>query len=168
MYTEAVKFSEGIEWAIQCVAVLAGVPTGGTLSNAALAEFHGVSESYLVKHLKKLVKVGVLESVPGPRGGFRLGRPADRITLYDIVEAIEGKEPMFQCEEIRGRFPGCDHHTPAKPCEIHAAMLKAELEWRKSLQGVTIQDINHQVKLSEERKQAGEVWLKKHLRLPGQ
>lgn len=168
MYTEGVKFSEGIEWAIHCVAVLASVPTGGTLSNAALAEFHGVSESYLVKHLKKLVKVGVLESVPGPRGGFRLGRSADRITLYDIVEAIEGKEPMFQCEEIRGRFPGCPHHTPAKPCEIHAAMLKAELEWRKSLQGVTIQDINRQVKLSEERTQAGEVWLKEHLRLPVQ
>ncbi|MFC5599733.1 RrF2 family transcriptional regulator [Deinococcus cellulosilyticus] len=160
------KFSEGIEWAIHCVAVLAGLPEGATLSNAALAEYHGISESYLVKHLKVLARVGILDSVPGPRGGFRLERSADRITLYDIVEAIEGKEPMFQCEEIRGRFPGCPQQNFARPCEIHAAMLKAEMEWRKSLQGVTIRDIQQQVRVSEEQRQLREAWLQKHVRLP--
>ncbi|GGJ23817.1 RrF2 family transcriptional regulator [Deinococcus roseus] len=160
------KFSEGIEWSIHCVAVLAGIPSGATLSNASLAEYHGVSESYLVKHLKALVKAGILESVPGPRGGFRIARLPAEITLLQILEAIEGREPMFQCEEIRGRFPGCPQQSFSKPCSIHAAMLKAELEWRKSLQGTTIQDINAQVKSSPERQQADEIWMQKHLRLP--
>ena len=48
------KLSEGVEQAIHCVTMLSGLSDGGVLSAAALAEFHGVSTSYLLKHLQAL------------------------------------------------------------------------------------------------------------------
>ena len=79
------KMSDGVEWGIHCAAVLARLDDGATLPGKALAEFHGVSESYLLKHLKSLTAAGILESVPGPHGGYRLGREPKKISLLDIV-----------------------------------------------------------------------------------
>ena len=50
-------------------------------------------------------RAGVLETVKGPRGGYRLARPAAEITVLDVVEAIDGDEPAFRCTEIRRRGP---------------------------------------------------------------
>src|SRR3954464_4841436 len=99
------KMSDGVEQAIHSVAMMAGLTPDGVLSAAALAEFHGVSTSYLLKHLQALAGAGLLESVPGPKGGYRLAKPADRITLLDIVLAVEGEAPAFRCSEIRQRGP---------------------------------------------------------------
>ena len=62
------KLSDGVEQAIHSVLVLGALGPGGALSAAALAEYHGVSTSYLLKHLQALSGAGVLESVPGPAG----------------------------------------------------------------------------------------------------
>ena len=66
------KLSEGVEAAVHSAIVLAGLPESATLPGAALAEYHGISASYLLKHLKELVAANILESVPGPAGGSLL------------------------------------------------------------------------------------------------
>src|SRR5919197_900673 len=66
------KLSEGVEWALHCCTVLALVPEDRALPAARLAEFHGVPTAYLAKHLQALSRAGVIESVPGQRGGYRL------------------------------------------------------------------------------------------------
>ncbi len=68
------KLGDGIEQAIHSVLMLAGLKAGGTLPGAALAEYHGVSSSYLLKHLQALTAAGILASVSGPAGGYRLAR----------------------------------------------------------------------------------------------
>ena len=121
------KLSDGVEQAIHSVTMLAVLPEDGVLSAASLAEFHGVSASYLLKHLQALSRAGIALTVPGPRGGYRLGRPTDRITVLDIVLAVEGPEPAFRCKEIRQNGP--NPLPPEKfkaPCQINAAMLRAE------------------------------------------
>ena len=95
------KLSEGVEQAIHCVTMLSGLSDGGVLSAAALAEFHGVSTSYLLKHLQALSGAGLLDTVPGPKGGYRLAKKPEAITLLDIVLAVEGPQPAFRCGEIR-------------------------------------------------------------------
>ena len=84
------KMSDGVEQAIHSVAMLSGLSEGGVLSAAALAEFHGVSTSYLLKHLQALSGAGILDTVPGPRGGYRLAKPPEEISLLDILLAVEG------------------------------------------------------------------------------
>lgn len=136
------KLGDGVEQAIHSVGMLAGLSEGGVLSAAALAEFHGVSTSYLLKHLQSLSSAGIVATVPGPKGGYRLARQTDKITLLDIVLAVEGPQPAFRCAEIRQRGPNpLPGRYFTKPCGINAAMLKAEKVYRAELAKTTIADI---------------------------
>lgn len=136
------KLGDGVEQAIHSVGMLAGLSEGGVLSAAALAEFHGVSTSYLLKHLQSLSSAGIVATVPGPKGGYRLARATDRITLLDIVLAVEGPQPAFRCAEIRQRGPNpLPGRYFTKPCGINAAMLKAEKAYRAELAKTSIADI---------------------------
>jgi Rrf2 family protein len=84
----------------------------------------------------------VVTSTQGPRGGYRLARPAGEITVLEVVEAVEGTEPAFTCSEIRRRGPAA---IPAsgypKPCGIARAMWRAEEAWRQSLRETTVGDL---------------------------
>jgi len=137
-----VKLSDGVEQAIHCVAMLAGLEPDAVLPASALAEFHDVSPSYLLKHMQALSVAGLVKTTPGPNGGYRLAREPDAITLLDIVLAVEGAQPAFRCAEIRQRGPNPLPGKPTMPCEINAAMLRAERAYRAELARVTIADIN--------------------------
>jgi Rrf2 family protein len=136
------RISEGVEWAIHCCTVLALLPPDTALPAARLAEFHGVPGAYLAKHLQGLARAGVVESVPGPKGGYRLARPAAEIPLLDVVEALEGTEPAFRCSEIRRRGPAA---LPARaypnPCGVARAMWRAEGAWRQALREESVADL---------------------------
>jgi Rrf2 family protein len=140
------KLSDGVEWGLHCAALLAVLPPGRALPAARLAEYHGVPGAYLAKHLQALARAGILESVPGPAGGYRLARPAAGVTLLDVVEAIDGSESAFRCTEIRRRGPAA---VPGReyrfPCAIHAVMDRADAAWRAELRAVTIAELVAQV-----------------------
>lgn len=138
------KLGDGVEQAIHVAAFLAALPQGGVISAAALAEFHGVSTSYLLKHLQALSGAGILDTLPGPRGGYRLAKAPARISLLDIVLAVEGSEPAFRCKEIRAQGTGAETVAKsllARPCQINMAMQRAEQAWRKELRKVSVADI---------------------------
>lgn len=133
--------AKGVEWALHTLLnldMIGGGPTG----NGQLAEAHGLSASYLNKQLQQLAKAGLLVSVPGPRGGFRLARPLEEITLLDVVEAIEGGSRLFHCEEIRccGRI-GELSPPPTDVCPVNAAMRRAEQAWHQALAAQTLAGI---------------------------
>lgn len=137
------RLSDGVEAALHCALVLAGLPEGKVLPGKSLAKLHGFSETYLLKHLRALATAGVVEAMPGPRGGYRLSRAPANITLLDIVEAIDGREPAFLCREIRRRGPGktkdpCAYKTD---CFIKSRMLAAEAVWRSALRAQTLADL---------------------------
>ena len=161
------KLSDGVEQAIHSVTMLAVLPEDGVLSAASLAEFHGVSASYLLKHLQALSRAGIALTVPGPRGGYRLGRPADRITVLDIVLAVEGPEPAFRCKEIRQNGP--NPLPPEKfkaPCQINAAMLRAERAYRNELRKITVAALIADLMETDDGsiEQRGCAFLNEHLR----
>jgi Rrf2 family protein len=139
------KLSDGVEWSLHCATLLAALPPDATLPGKALAEYHGVSESYLQKHLQALTRAGLLESVPGPKGGFRLAKPADQITLLDVLEAVEGTESAFRCTEIRQCGPAAlEPRAYRLPCAINVTMLRAEAAWKGVLRGQTLAElVNH-------------------------
>lgn len=136
------KLGDGVEQAIHCVTLMTRLEPEAVLPADALAEFHGVSASYLLKHLQALSKAGILATQPGPRGGYRLARGPEQITLLDIVLAVEGPEPAFRCTEIRQRGPNpLPPRYHAAPCGISAAMLKAERAYRAELRAVSVADL---------------------------
>jgi Rrf2 family protein len=134
--------SAGVEWALHCTVLLVGFKTASRMPGRSLAEFHGVSESYLLKHMQALTKAGICESVSGPTGGYRLARTPEQITILDIVEAIEGPEPAFRCDEIRQRGPtALAPSTYTVRCGIHTMMLEADLAWKNALRSRTLADL---------------------------
>jgi Rrf2 family protein len=134
-----VKLSDGVEWGVHVCTLLAVLPQDSALPAARLAEYHGVPSAYLAKHLQALARAEVLETVKGPRGGYRLARPPGEITVLDVVEAIDGDEPAFRCSEIRRRGPAAVAPRDYRfPCGIHRAFTRADEAWRKELADTTI------------------------------
>src|SRR4051812_21587601 len=87
---QVMRMSEGVEWALHSCLNLAWVEPGEAMTAARLAAFYELPTAYLNKQLQALARAGIVTSTPGPRGGFRLARPPERITLLDVVTAIEG------------------------------------------------------------------------------
>jgi Rrf2 family protein len=83
--------------ALRALAFLARHEGGGLVASHAIAAAEGLPALFLLKVLKPLASAGVLLSAKGPNGGYRLARPARRITLLDVVEAVSGP--------IRGEAP---------------------------------------------------------------
>ena len=164
------KLSDGVEWSVHCAMLLGSLPEHATLSGKALAEFHGVPESYLLKHLKALAAAGVMESVTGPRGGYRLARAPEDISLLDIVDAVEGKKPAFRCTDIRRRGPcalGSDAYP--RPCGINRAMLRAETSYRQALARENLKALTDEfVETADKRIIALAMeWFPENVRMPG-
>ncbi|HEY7440330.1 MAG TPA: Rrf2 family transcriptional regulator [Acidimicrobiia bacterium] len=136
------RISDGVEWGAHCAVLLSVLPPGTALPTGRLAEYHGVPAAYLAKHLQAMSRAGLLESVQGPRGGYRLARPAAEITMLDVVEAIDGDEPAFRCHEIRRRGPAAVAAREYRvPCAIHRVMDQADAAWREQLARVAIADL---------------------------
>ena len=137
------RMGDGVEAALHCALVLAALPKGKVLSGRDLAVLHGISESYLLKHLRALTAAKVTEAVPGPRGGYRLTRPAEEVSMLDVVEAIDGSGPAFVCREIRQKGDVTTNTRCAydKDCFIKRRMLGAERVWRDALRAQTLKDL---------------------------
>jgi Rrf2 family protein len=137
-----VKLPESTEWILHAVTSLAQLGPGGTASAAQLAEHYDVPGAYLAKQLQGLVRAGVLIAATGPRGGFRLARPPEEITMLQVVEGVDGTSPFYTCNEIRQRGRGA---VPAEECRqacgLAARMAQAQAAWRESLAAVTIADV---------------------------
>ena len=58
--------------------------------NREIAEVFKASGHHLAKVMQRLTRVGLVDSIRGPHGGFLLGRPAEQVTLLEIYEAIDG------------------------------------------------------------------------------
>jgi len=134
------KIGAGVEWAIHCCVVLSGAAE--PVSAQKLAEFHGISRSYLAKALQALSRDGIVTTSEGRIGGYVLARPATEVTMLDVVRAVEGPSPAFRCTEIRQNGPfGAPPEECTRPCGVAQAMAEAENAWRSSLAAVTIADL---------------------------
>lgn len=138
-------YGNTVEQALHCLLLLVGQDESGLPSTRDLAEFQGVSPSFVAKHFTKLKKAGIVLSVEGVKGGFRLGRPPSDISVLDVVDAIEGKKPLFQCREIRQACILFEDQPPRWAsrgvCAIHGVMIEAEKKMRDSLAAVTLADL---------------------------
>ncbi|NHN88725.1 RrF2 family transcriptional regulator [Acetobacter conturbans] len=120
------------------------------VSSLDLAELQAIPAAFVAKLLPKLEKTGLLEASEGLRGGYRLARPADQISVLDIVEAADGRKTLFNCQEIRGQCVLFAADAPEWAgrgvCSIHAVMLKAEQAMRQELSQTSLADLAQSVR----------------------
>ncbi|MCA4960498.1 MULTISPECIES: RrF2 family transcriptional regulator [unclassified Pseudomonas] len=143
-------YSAGVEYGIHCLLFLVG--NRGETREASvrdLAELQGVPLDYLAKIFTRLAKAKLVSATEGVRGGFKLARPADEISLLDIVNAIDGQKLIFDCKEIRGRCALFEGNTPEWAldghCSVHGAMMVAQKRMEEALAQQTILDLARKV-----------------------
>ncbi|MFC1584314.1 RrF2 family transcriptional regulator [Fibrobacterota bacterium] len=106
------------EYAVNAVVFLAGQPDDTFFSQGIIARRAGVPHHFIGKILQTLSKKDLIISVKGKNGGFKLGRPAKRIKLIEIIESIDG--PGF----LEGCMLGLGKCEKDESCYAHS-------EWKK-------------------------------------
>jgi Rrf2 family iron-responsive transcriptional regulator len=97
---------------------------------------YSVSELFLFKILQPLVEAGLVETVRGRNGGVRLAKPADQITLFDVVRVTEDSFSMAEC------FDSEDAECPLiDSCNLNSAWREALNAFFAVLQKHTIADL---------------------------
>ena len=84
------KLTRASSYAVQALVHLAQEAPDKVMASHVVAEARGTPERFLLKVLKPLVDLGVLKSVKGPHGGYRLAKPPKAISLLQVVEAVDG------------------------------------------------------------------------------
>ena len=101
-----------------------------------IAAAYTVSELFLFKILQPLVEHGLVETVRGRNGGVRLGRPADKISLFDVVRVTEENFAMAECfENDAAECPLIDS------CALNSALREALNAFFSVLAGYSIADM---------------------------
>jgi len=159
------QFSIGVEYAFHSLFYMVGLPKGKTVGIKQIAELNSISETYLSKAFAKLRKGGIVRSIPGVKGGYELARPAEDISFWDIIEAIEGPSFFFQCAEIRKNNIFVDDpsvFTDKCPCLIKVVIQEAEELFREKLRTRSLRWLYDQVhgEFPEDKKDAITNWIK--------
>ncbi len=83
------RLTSATAYAVRTLCHMARTP-GSPVASHVVAHAEGIPGLFLLKVLRPLVSARILHSLKGPRGGYQLARPADRITLLEVIEAVDG------------------------------------------------------------------------------
>lgn len=123
------------EYAIRGIIHLAQLPPGKVALISEIAEATDVPQTFLAKILQSFAKIGIVQSFRGAGGGFMLGRSASRITLREVVEAVEGPILPNRCLIGSGT---CERDST---CGVHPVWRQVQQRVVEVLDGVTIEDL---------------------------
>ena len=94
--SQVMKISEAASLGLHTMAMLSSDPDN-LHSAKEIAKRLGVSEAHLAKVLQRLAHGGLVKSIRGPKGGFKLTKAKDEITLLEVFESIEGPMVFNPC-----------------------------------------------------------------------
>ncbi|GFE58941.1 Rrf2 family transcriptional regulator [Geobacter sp. AOG1] len=128
------------EYAIRGMIYLARQAPGKMALISEIAEATEVPPTFLAKIFQNFAKLGLVNSYRGTGGGFMLGRPASRITLREVVEAVEGPIIPNRCLMGSG---ACDFD---KQCNVHPVWRRVQGQVVQILESVTIEELARDTK----------------------
>ena len=105
-----------------------------------VADDLGISFHFLTKILQQLTESGLMTSSRGPHGGVTLARPANRVSVFDIIASIQGAEMFETC--ILG-LEGCGEKTP---CPLHNQWAKERVRLKSLFRETMLDDVARRVK----------------------
>ncbi len=136
------KITSQEEYGLRCLLRLAGADEGLSLTIPEIAAAEGLSGPYVAKLLAVLRQAGLIESVRGRAGGYRLARPPADVTLGSVLMVLG--EPLFDDPSYCQRHAGtetsgnCVHHGG---CTLRALWQTLEHWMRHTLDRITLADL---------------------------
>lgn len=107
-------YSKGCEYAIRAFLYLAAVENGSNKTAQSICRKTKIPESFARKVFQSLVRGGYLEAVPGNGGGYRLCRKPDKVSILEIIKAVDGEKTFEPC------ILGSSKCNCRKPCLLHS------------------------------------------------
>ncbi len=104
-----------------------------------------ISFHFLTKILQILTQNNIMTSLKGPNGGVTLAKPADSISLKEIVLAVDGPDLFTKC------LLGLEHCDDQHPCPIHDQWRTIRDQLEEIFEKNTIQDLAEKVKTNDFR-----------------
>jgi Rrf2 family iron-sulfur cluster assembly transcriptional regulator len=124
------------DYAIRASIALAGEgPGAGFLSAPRIAERMHIPATFIPQVLGDLTRAGIVETATGKRGGYRLSRPARRLPVLEVIEAVEGPSRTGRC--VLGDH-ACDG---TRPCALHPTWEAAQAAFIDVLAGTSLADL---------------------------
>jgi len=138
------------DYAVRCVLYLARV-RNQVSSVGEIAKQMQIPKSFLAKILQRLVREGIVESIRGMKGGFRLLKQASDITLLEVFVAMQGVAPVNSCAIDKRRC------RMSATCSVHPVWLdiRKEVERRLGMQTILSLAETRRVSFDDLTKQEG-------------
>ncbi|MCL5265666.1 MAG: Rrf2 family transcriptional regulator [Chloroflexi bacterium] len=123
------------DYSVRAMIDIASRPEGEMALTHEVAQRQGIPRSFLVKIIGQLAKAGLLRAFRGATGGVYLARPADQISLRQIIEAVEGPIHLNRCLIRPGE---CNLDTT---CPVHAVWEEAQNHFLQLFDSKTLADL---------------------------
>lgn len=123
------------EYAIRGMVYLAEQEPGKLILISEIADGVDVPQSFLAKIFQSFTRLGMVRSSRGAGGGFSLARPAELITLREVVEAVEGPICPNRCLTGAG---ACERSAT---CNVHPVWRKVQEQVKQILDSVTLAEL---------------------------
>ncbi|MGH2316767.1 RrF2 family transcriptional regulator [Planococcus sp. SE5232] len=137
----------GVEQSVYAILLLNMLPDKAVLPGEAISQQLRTSPTYFQKLLRKLVSAGLIASVPGVKGGFKLNKKPEDINVFDIYVAIEGQQALYTSSGVLGDL--LELEEPERCCLLTDLMIDAENAWRFRMEQETIAVLSE--KMEEQR-----------------
>ena len=128
------RLSQAVSYGISSLTYIANAPVGALIPNSVICRELGMPDRFVLQIMRTLVNAGMLQSARGVAGGYTLVKPAAKITLLQIVEAIDGPLGDKRPVDLTGM-------TKDSQAKIEKAMAAIEADARKRLAAVTLADL---------------------------
>ncbi len=128
-----IRLSKRTDYGLMAIRRLASVPGGGCLSSREIAVEHRISPALMAKLLQKMARKGLVASQHGTKGGYHIARSPASITLWEVIEAIEGPLCFIEClDPSKGECPQLPSCTVQRPL-LQVRRMIADLLGRTTL-----------------------------------
>ncbi len=133
------RISATDDYGLRCLLQVAFHEGPRPMSTPEIARREGLGPEHIGLMMQKLRLRGLVTSTRGAAGGYQLARPANEISVWEVITAVGGEFlPQDFCECHPGRRRDCVHVTD---CSIRALWRTVEAGLRKVLEGITLADL---------------------------
>jgi Rrf2 family protein len=129
------RLTKKADYGLMALKYLAEQKNGTAHSAKDVAEAYHIPPQLLAKILQTLAKAGLLVSHAGTNGGYALAKPANEISAFEVIRAIDGPLFITSCITIHG---ACDLTST---CTIKEPLRKVNDSIKELLSGIHISDL---------------------------
>ncbi|MEW5767840.1 MAG: Rrf2 family transcriptional regulator [bacterium] len=132
------KLSTKGRYGLRAILELALHEEGEYLSINDIAQKQGISFPYVEQLMVKLKKAGLVESIRGPNGGYRLSRPSSKIKAGEVVRIVEGPIEIVPCVGLKKNAQECSR---AGECATQLLWTKVSRQIAQLLDGISLEEL---------------------------